>query len=166
MHMCCTLNCICQVFTPPRNAREGEHGSLTVYENENDLPMTSKSLQERVQARLRAIERRHQLEEGNNPGTTEVTNGAPTGQDKNREGSLAVGDDAPPSESPKGDRGHFRGNGPSSADRRSGGSFQRPEYHGSRGSGYYGRNRPRGGPRWRNQWDDYRLRRNNWHNHR
>ncbi|CAH8674229.1 unnamed protein product [Schistosoma bovis] len=155
-----------RVFTPPRNAREGEHGSLTVYENENDLPMTSKSLQERVQARLRAIERRHQLEEGNNPGTTEVTNGAPTGQDKNREGSLAVGDDAPPSESPKGDRGHFRGNGPSSADRRSGGSFQRPEYHGSRGSGYYGRNRPRGGPRWRNQWDDYRLRRNNWHNHR
>ncbi|KAH8869543.1 Tetratricopeptide repeat protein 14 like [Schistosoma japonicum] len=154
-----------RVFTPPRNAREGEHGSLTVYENENDLPMTSKSLQERVQARLRAIERRHQLEEGNNPPTTDITNGAPTSQDKNRESSLATGDDAVPSESPKGDRGQWRGNGPSSADRRSGGSFQRPEYHGSRG-GYYGRNRPRGGPRWRGQWDDYRLRRNNWHNHR
>ncbi|CAH8647032.1 unnamed protein product [Heterobilharzia americana] len=159
-----------RVFTPPRNAREGEHGSLTVYENENDLPMTSRSLQERVQARLRAIERRHQLEEGNNPVHTEVANGiAPVSQEKTREGSLAAtaADDTAPSESPKGDRGQWRGNGSSSvADRRSGGSFQRPEYHGNRGGGYYGRNRPRGGPRWRGQWDDYRMRRNNWHNHR
>nr|CAH8876587.1 unnamed protein product [Trichobilharzia regenti] len=180
-----------RVFTPPRNAREGEHGSLTVYDNENDLPMTSKCLQERVMQRVRVIERRHQMEDGGNP--VGGADGAPAngpgvvgggGSEKRRESSLTT-DDAgpPPSDSPKGRGGdgdrsslwRSGGNGPSgggsSADRRSGGSFQRPEYRGSgAGGGYYGRNRPRGGAgggsRWRGQYDDYRVRRNNWHNHR
>ncbi|KAL3315966.1 Tetratricopeptide repeat protein 14 [Cichlidogyrus casuarinus] len=48
-----------RVFTPPRNARRLQDGALTKYENENDLPTSSKVLQERLQAKLAAIERRH-----------------------------------------------------------------------------------------------------------
>uniref|UniRef100_A0A183AGR2 Btz domain-containing protein n=1 Tax=Echinostoma caproni TaxID=27848 RepID=A0A183AGR2_9TREM len=152
-----------RVFTPPRHAREGEHGSLTVYNNENDLPMTSKSLQERLQARIRAIERRHQLEEGSAPAVDDGTNGAVPVAEKSRESSFTGGvpEDYAVGDSPRGGyQGQWRGpgGGPVNYDRRPGG-FHRPDYYGNRG-GYFGRARGRG-PRWRGQWDDYRGRRGN-----
>ncbi|THD19941.1 Tetratricopeptide repeat protein 14 [Fasciola hepatica] len=162
-----------RVFTPPRHAREGEHGSLTVYSNENDLPMTSKSLQERLQARIRAIERRHQLEENNTQGVDTANGSAVANANKSRESSCTVvaPDEYPINDSPSGIgsgggySGQLRGavSGLVNFDRRSG-AFHRPDYYGNRG-GYF--SRPRGrGPRWRGQWDDYRGRRGNWYNNR
>ncbi|KER33152.1 hypothetical protein T265_00854 [Opisthorchis viverrini] len=153
-----------RVFTPPQNARPGEYGSLTVHENENDLPMTSKSLQERVQARLRAIERRHQLEDGSCPPETDLV----PGPEKVKEGSFNAHEEFAPGDSPRGGfQGHWRGggSGPINFDRR--GGFHRPDYYGGRGGGgYFGRGRGRAAPRWRGQWDDYRGRRPNWYPNR
>ena len=41
---------------------EVENGVLTKYVNKSDLPLTSKTLQDRVQQRLKDIERRHRGE--------------------------------------------------------------------------------------------------------
>ncbi|KAF7256622.1 hypothetical protein EG68_06419 [Paragonimus skrjabini miyazakii] len=157
-----------RVFTPPRNAREGEYGSLTVHDNQNDLPMTSKSLQERVQARLRAIERRHQLEEGDGPVVVDTPGGPVAGPDKVHEGSFNANDEFPRGDSPRGAyQGHWRGasGGPMNFDRRSGGNFHRPDFY-NRGGGFFPRGRGRGAPRWRGQWEDYRGRRGNWYPNR
>lgn len=43
---------------------EVENGVLTHYVNKSDLPLTSKTLQDRVQQRLKDIERRHRGEPG------------------------------------------------------------------------------------------------------
>ncbi|KAH9281101.1 Tetratricopeptide repeat protein 14 [Echinococcus granulosus] len=53
-----------RVYTPPKDAMEVENGVLTHYVNKSDLPLTSKTLQDRVQQRLKDIERRHRGEPG------------------------------------------------------------------------------------------------------
>ncbi|VDN99199.1 unnamed protein product [Rodentolepis nana] len=53
-----------RVYTPPKDAVEVENGVLTKYVNKSDLPLTSKTLQDRVQQRLKDIERRHRSESG------------------------------------------------------------------------------------------------------
>lgn len=53
-----------RVYTPPKDAVEVENGVLTHYVNKSDLPLTSKTLQDRVQQRLKDIERRHRGESG------------------------------------------------------------------------------------------------------
>lgn len=138
--------------------------------------MTSKSLQERVQARLRAIERRHQQDEGATMGVAAGAvpvavggipppNGPPMGSAEKSHDDLDGRGDLSPS-SRGGYQGHWRGGsgGPMSFDRR--GGFHRPDYYNrGGGGGYFGRGRGRG-PRWRGQWDDFRGRRGNWHSQR
>lgn len=119
--------------------------------------MTSRSLQERVQARLKAIERRHHLGNAsgaNVPPPVEPVNGV-VGHDKVRD-ETANEDNI---------RGSPRSNNWRGKDfvpdHRSGSGFQRPDFHNR--TGYYGRGRAPRGRGWRPQWDDFRGRRNNWH---
>ncbi|VDL98609.1 unnamed protein product [Schistocephalus solidus] len=149
-----------RVYTPPKDAKEVENGVLTRYTNESDLPMTSKTLQARVQQRLRDIERRHRMELG---GT--VPPGA-DGQGLSPPGGPMRGSGPWRGRGSGGDmvrRGiDDRRSGPPGDDRRGGeddrrgmpGQYRNDFYRG--GGNFYGRGRGRGGPRWRGQWDDWR----------
>ncbi|VEL23776.1 unnamed protein product [Protopolystoma xenopodis] len=143
---------------------------ISKFEAESDLPLTSNILQERVQERLRAIERRHQIEAGppgmNLPGPTGFSAGesAQPPSHPHQHGGAGVSI-PPPSSDDYGPAGGMRGGGGEwrwGRGRGGGGSFFEDRGRGwmdrgPRGGG--GRGPGRGGPiRWgRGGWEDRRM---------
>ncbi|VDD81386.1 unnamed protein product [Mesocestoides corti] len=142
------------VYTPPKDAVEVENGVLTHYVNKSDLPLTSKTLQDRVQQRLKDIERRHRGE----PGVGGDGGGPPSGEGnwRGRGGFRGVGDRGFYPRGRSGPRGGPRGSWRGSWRGDDGGG----DWRGGRRGGWYG-NRDRygvdrrgdGGP------DEFRKRR-------
>ncbi|VUZ44652.1 unnamed protein product [Hymenolepis diminuta] len=143
-----------RVYTPPKDAVEVENGVLTKYVNKSDLPLTSKTLQDRVQQRLKDIERRHRSESGGDADAWRGRGGGFRGDRGGRGGR---------SNGPRGGgRGSWRGpwrgddNGAGGGDwrgnRRGGWQGNRDRYGGDRRSGGGGTDGP-DEPRRRRRYD-------------